>query len=103
MSFTSSARRTHQAAVLSGAIVVVMAVSTTPASTAAATPSDLRAMHRPAGRYLADAAHWADGYLRHDTGDTGDTFNLQDDSALADTELIRATSRNPRTAASTYG
>lgn len=52
-----------------------------------------RAMHRAAGRYLADAAHWAGGYLRHDTGDT---FNLYDDSALAHTELIRATNRNHR-------
>ncbi len=47
-----------------------------------------RALHRPFVRYLADAAHWADGYLEHDTGDT---FNLYDVSALAHTELVRAT------------
>ncbi len=46
----------------------------------------------PGGRYLSDAARWAKAYL---AGDTGDTFNLYDTSALAHTELIRAMSRSP--------
>jgi endoglucanase len=45
-----------------------------------------RALHRPSGGYLADAARWARAYIGHETGDT---FNLYDVSALAHTDLIR--------------
>jgi endoglucanase len=37
--------------------------------------------------YLADAARWAKAYI---AGDTGDTFNLYDASALAHTDLVHA-------------
>jgi endoglucanase len=37
--------------------------------------------------YLSQAATWAQGYI---TGDTGDTFNLYDVSALAHADLIKA-------------
>ncbi|MBA8794184.1 hypothetical protein FHX74_001789 [Friedmanniella endophytica] len=47
-----------------------------------------RALGRPTGGYLDQAAHWAAGYLVHDRGDT---LNLYDDSALAHVELVRAT------------
>ena len=46
-----------------------------------------RRLHRPVRHWLAQSAHWARGYLRHERGDT---FNLYDVSALAHTDLIRA-------------
>lgn len=48
------------------------------------------ALHEPPGAYLADAARWARAYLRDDVHHgIGDTFNLYDVSALADTDLAR--------------
>ena len=41
--------------------------------------------------YLAAAAHWARAYIQHDAGDT---FNLYDTSALAETDLVRAMRRD---------
>ncbi|MEV0611900.1 glycoside hydrolase family 9 protein [Nonomuraea sp. NPDC050404] len=43
-----------------------------------------------AGRWLAQAAHWAAEYLKEEGGDT---FNLYDVSALAHTDLIKAMRR----------
>ncbi|SDI97912.1 glycoside hydrolase family 9 protein [Nonomuraea jiangxiensis] len=43
-----------------------------------------------AGRWLAQAAHWAAEYLREETGDT---LNLYDVSALAHADLVRAIRR----------
>lgn len=42
---------------------------------------------RSSAHWVARAAHWARGYLRHERGDT---FNLYDDSALAHADLVRA-------------
>jgi endoglucanase len=47
-------------------------------------------LRQPARTYVVAAAHWAKEYLAHDTGDT---FNLYDTSALAESDLIRAMSR----------
>jgi endoglucanase len=44
-------------------------------------------LHKDAGRYLRDAARWANAYIAHDTGDT---FNLYDTSALAHVDQVRA-------------
>ncbi len=46
-----------------------------------------RALHRRATHYLVDAGRWARDYLR---SDTGDTFNLYDVSALAHADLAHA-------------
>jgi endoglucanase len=46
-----------------------------------------RVLGRDGGPYLADAARFARGYL---DGETGDTFNLYDTSALAHADLARA-------------
>jgi endoglucanase len=48
-------------------------------------------LHRPAAAYIAAAARWARDYLAKDTGDT---FNLYDTSALAETDLLLAMSRS---------
>jgi endoglucanase len=48
-------------------------------------------LHRPAAAYLAGAAKWAKDYLAKDTGDT---FNLYDTSALAETDLLLAMRRS---------
>jgi hypothetical protein len=49
-----------------------------------------RALREHAPGYLADAGRWARAYVRHDTGDT---FNLYDVSALAHVDLLRAMGR----------
>ncbi|RAG85221.1 glycoside hydrolase [Streptacidiphilus pinicola] len=46
-----------------------------------------QALGRSASPYLAQAATWAKDYL---AGDTGDTFNLYDTSALAHADLLKA-------------
>ncbi len=46
-----------------------------------------QALGHDAAGYLSDAATWAKDYL---AGDTGDTFNLYDTSALAHADLIKA-------------
>ncbi len=45
-----------------------------------------RRLHMNAAHYLADAGRWARDYVR---SDTGDTFNLYDVSALAHRDLLR--------------
>ncbi len=45
--------------------------------------------HRAPGRYLTDAAHWANAYMNGD-GDAADTLNLYDVSGLGHYELFRA-------------
>jgi hypothetical protein len=47
-------------------------------------------LHEHAPGYLGDAGRWARAYVRHDTGDT---FNLYDVSALAHVDLLRAMGR----------
>lgn len=42
------------------------------------------ALGQPSDHYISDAAKWARGYIRHETGDT---LNLYDTSALAHAEL----------------
>ena len=49
-----------------------------------------RALHRRAAHYLTDAGRWARDYLR---SDSGDTFNLYDVSALAHADLAGAMGR----------
>ncbi|HEY2298439.1 MAG TPA: glycoside hydrolase family 9 protein [Jatrophihabitans sp.] len=46
-----------------------------------------RLLHLRAARYLAQAARWAHDYVR---SDTGDTFNLYDVSALAHRDMLRS-------------
>jgi endoglucanase len=53
--------------------------------------ADQRLRRPGADAYLRDAAHYAEGYL---AGETGDTFNLYDVSALAHTDLIAAIDRS---------
>jgi endoglucanase len=48
-------------------------------------------LHQGAGSYLRAAARWTRDYIR---SDTGDTFNLYDTSALAETDLLRAMRRD---------
>jgi endoglucanase len=49
-------------------------------------------LHQGAARYLRAAGRWLRDYLRTDTGDT---FNLYDTSALAETDLLRAMRLDP--------
>jgi endoglucanase len=45
-------------------------------------------LNRSAGRFIAESARWARAYITHDAG--GDSFNLYDTSALAETDLVEA-------------
>jgi endoglucanase len=54
-----------------------------------------RKLGMPARPYVRDAARWARGYIR---AESGDTLNLYDTSALAHADLIRAMSRTSMTA-----
>ncbi len=47
-------------------------------------------LHRRSDRFVRAAAHWASGYLAHETGDT---LNLYDTSALAHAALAQALTR----------
>ena len=47
---------------------------------------------RPARTYATAAARWTKAYLAHDTGDT---FNLYDDSAMAEADLLQVMRRLP--------